>query len=699
MPNKYQLVNEMANETLKEITKSGENWVNFLKTASNNYKYSFNEQVLIYTQKPNATACADIETWNNRLKRWVNKGAKGIALISIENGRSTLRHVFDISDTHSGINRNLKLWEVKPSYENGLIETLENSFGNLDIKTNLAEAIYSSSVNLVEDNYQDYLVDLREVIENSSLQNLTEDELESYFKGILVNSITYMALNRCGIDPGNFFKYNDFEIITNFDTKSVISRLGVATSDISEQIIREIASSVRNFEKNINRTFVNNQKINYHNNENKNNEGRNDYDEDRIQTNGRLSDTTGSTTKNKENATRQILKDERKISERTQKRTIRGINARLQNGETFRRNRTDSTENVERDNQESSREEQDRREFESTKSNALGTGNERNKKSSRRNSDTGIDLQLNLFTDSYIPPIKDLPSVDEQKNIIQTQAEVENTPAFTFTQEMVDTTLKDGTGHENGKFRVYRLYQETFSSKERIDFLKAEFNYYGTNGVKGLDGIWVEYTPGKGLKLSKSGFENNLQVNWNTIEKRIGEIILADQYFTKEEKEDYQNWLQNEYENEKWMFDKVLNKESRDYQTEINTQNIEKNYKLSNENYFHFHTNEEGYYYSIYDKYGAEQDGGLLEYSNNEENQTLLDIRKRLAEFTDIEELSKILLHILHLVVPNRLASIEIIGIFDILNQVILCIELCCIKIYDLFRINQRMEQIKINGR
>ena len=571
MPNKYQLVNEMANETLKEITQSGENWVNFLKTASNNYKYSFNEQVLIYAQKPNATACADIETWNNRLKRWVNKGAKGIALISIENGRSVLRHVFDISDTHSGINRNLKLWEVKPSYENGLIETLENSFGKLDIKNNLAEAIYSSSVNLVEDNYQDYLVDLREVIENSSLQNLTEDELESYFKGILVNSITYMALNRCGIDPGNFFKYNDFEIITNFDTKSVISRLGVATSDISEQIIREIASSVRNFEKNINRTFVNNQKINYHNNENKNNEGRNDYDEDRIQTNGRLSDTTGSTTKNKENATRQILKDEREISERTQKRTIRGINARLQNGETFRRNRTDSTENVERDNQESSREEQDRREFESTKSNALGTGNELNKKSSRGDSDTGIDLQLNLFTDSYIPPIKDLPSVDVQKNIIQTQAEVENTPAFTFTQGMIDIALKSGTGHENGKYRVYRLYQETFSSKERIVFLKSEFNYYGTNGVKGLDGIWVEYTPGKGLKLSKIDFKSNIQVNWNTIEKRIGEIILSDQYFTKEEKEDYQNWLQNEYENEKWMFDKVLNKEAID-----NLENSEK---------------------------------------------------------------------------------------------------------------------------
>ena len=118
MPSKYQLINEMANNTLHEITKDGSNWIEFLNTASNNYKYSFNEQVLIYAQKPNATACADIETWNKKLKRWVNKGAKGIALISIENGRNVLKHVFDISDTHSGINQELKLWSVKKSYEN-----------------------------------------------------------------------------------------------------------------------------------------------------------------------------------------------------------------------------------------------------------------------------------------------------------------------------------------------------------------------------------------------------------------------------------------------------------------------------------------------------------------------------------------------------------------------------------------------------
>ena len=627
MPNKYQLVNEIVNETLKEITQSGENWTNFLNTASNNYKYSFDEQVLIYAQKPNATACADIETWNNRLKRWVNKGAKGIALISIENGRSVLKHVFDISDTHSGINRNLKLWEVIPSYENGLIETLENSFGNLEIKNNLAEAIYSSSINLVEDNYQDYLVDLREVVENSSLQNVSEEELESLFKGILVNSISYMALNRCGIDPLEHFSYSDFEIIKQFDTKSVISRLGAATSDISEQVLREIASSVRTFERttnNRNRTFVNNQKTNYYNNENKNNEGRNDYDEDRVQTNGRLSDTTSSITKNQANATGEILKNERAILERTQKRSIRGIDVRWQNGRTFRRDRSNGTKNDERNNQESSREEQNRRELKGDQPNGMGTRDELNKKSSRGDSSNGIDLQLNLFTDSYIPPIKKLPSEDEQKFIIESQAEVDNTPAFIFTQEMIDNMLLEGSGFVEGKFRIYEQLQKSLSTKENIDFLKNEYGIGGSSSIRGFDGIGQRHDS-KGIELYKGYGDNapKLLLQWNKVEQRLKEIISLNRYFTPSEKEKYKEWLDN---------NETINN--------IPIIELEKNYKLSNGNYFHFHTNEEGYYYSIYDQYGNEQDGGLLEYSDNEENQTITNIRKRLAVFTNIEELS-----------------------------------------------------------
>lgn len=726
MPSKYQLVNEMANDTLKEITSNSENWIKFLETASNNYKYSFNEQVLIYAQKPNATACADIETWNKRLKRWVNKGAKGIALISIENGRNILRHVFDISDTHSGINQELKLWEVRPSYENGLIETLENSFGNLEIKDNLAEAIYSSSSNLVEDNFQDYLVDLKEVVENSSLQGLNDEELESFFKGLLVNSISYMTMKRCGVEPMEHFNLSDFELIKQFDSKRVVSRLGAAISDIAEQELREIYSSVRNFEKStnyINRTFVNNQKTNYHVNENKNNEGRNDYERVNIQTNGRLSNTTSSITTNKENDTREILKNEGEIPKGTQKRTIRGIDVRWQNGRTFRRNRGNSSKQIKTTNQTIGRESSSERRNEESRSNGLGTSNELNTKSSRGNDNSRVDLQLNLFTDSYIPPIKNLPSVDEQINNIQAQAEVENTSAFTFTQEMIDNMLLEGSGFEQGKFRIYQQLQKSLSNKENIDFLKKEYGDGGSSSIRGFDGIG-QWHSSKGIELYK-GYKDNdpkLLLTWNKVEQRLNELIKLDRYFTAEEKIEYNKWLDDNepsiivenlspeiFEN---MFETLISHQNididllkdntksfdekmqmlrdkcEDYANDFGgfnptdgqfvitedyieitlykddsihqlewdeftnlfieyaknkeqIQQIERNYRLSNGNYFHFHTNDEGYYYAIYNNFGTEIDGGLLEYSEiDNTKQSELDIRKRLAEFTDIEELA-----------------------------------------------------------
>ena len=647
MPSKYQLVNEIANDTLKEITNSSENWIKFLETASNNYKYSFNEQVLIYAQKPNATACADIETWNKRLKRWVNKGAKGIALVSIENGRNVLRHVFDISDTHSGINQELKLWEVKPSYENGLIETLENSFGNLEIKDNLAEAIYSSSANLVEDNFQDYLVDLKEVVENSSLYVLNDKELESFFKGLLVNSISYMAMKRCGIEPMEHFNLSDFELIKQFDSKRVVSRLGAAISDIAERELREIYSSVRNFEKStnyINRTFVNNQKTNYHVNENKNEEGRNDYERVNIQTNGRLSNTTSIITKNEENATREIFKNEGEIPKGEQKRTIRGIDARWQDGRTFRRNRGNSSKQIETTNQTISRESSSERRNEESRSNGLGTSNELNTKSSRGNDNSRVDLQLNLFTDNYIPPIKNLPSIEEQINNIQAKAEVENTSAFEFTQKVIDDVLLEGSHFADGKFRIYRLFQESYSTEDNITFLKKEYGE-GGGGVRNYENL-DEWHNAKGIRLTFGLKENAPEtlLTWSKVEKRIKELVNADIYLNSNEKEEYQKWLNEEYESQKWMYDSRINPDQKQVAIDgekQDIQNIEKNYKLSNGNYFHFHTNDEGYYYAIYNNFGTEIDGGLLEYSKiDNAKKSELDIRKRLAHFTDIKELT-----------------------------------------------------------
>ena len=629
MPNKYQLLNEMARETLKEITSKPEEWMKFLDTASSNYKYDFNEQVLIYAQKPDATACAEIEIWNKRLKRWVTKGAKGIALISLQDGRNIIRHVFDISDTYSGINKELKLWEVKESYHNGLIETLENSFGDLVIKGNLAEAIYSATQNLVEDNYNDYLRELKEVVNNSSLKDLNENEVDGTFITLLTNSITYMVMKRCGLDPSENFKAETFNQITSFNTRQVVSRLGAAISDIAEQELREIYSTVINIEKSINNknyTFVKNKNKEYHEDKDRNERRNENYDRSNLQTNGGLSNTTGSITKNEEIGTREILKDEVNILKRTQKRTLHRANARWQNGRTFRRNRTNISKENKTNNQTISREVQSERGNESQKPNGMGRANEFNQSPSRRNSNAGTNLQLDLFSDSYLPPIKQLPSVAEQIENIQIQAEVENTPAFSFTQEMIDTAILNGSGFEKGKFRIYKQFRESLSTKENIVFLKQEYGIGGGSNIGGdFEGIGY-WQDSKGITLNKGYGDNapKLILSWNKVEKRIKELISLDRYLTTEEKEEYKKWINEN--------DSVIDI--------VNNEHIEKNYKLSNGNYFHFHTNEEGYYYSIYNEVGTEIDGGLLEYFDiDNKDQSLDNIKTRLAEFTGIEEL------------------------------------------------------------
>ena len=264
MPSKLQNIVNLYNETLSEISRSPENWASFLITASNNYKYNFAEQVLIFVQKPEATACADIETWNNKVKRWVNKGAKGIALLSEENGNTRLRHVFDVSDTHNYTGTKLNLWKIEDKYNNDLIDSLEARFGELENKSNLAEAIISASYNSVEDNIQDYLSDLIVAKDNSFLEDLDDFNIETRFRTLLSNSVAYMTMQRCGINPFDYFSIDDFRGIVDFNTLETISRLGAATSDIAENNIREIHQTIKKLqtqEKIKNHTFAEKEKL------------------------------------------------------------------------------------------------------------------------------------------------------------------------------------------------------------------------------------------------------------------------------------------------------------------------------------------------------------------------------------------------------------------------------------------------------
>ena len=245
MASKYQVIVSVAEHTANDITKNGDTWMRFLATAANNYKYRFKEQLLIYAQKPDAVACAEIETWN-RLGRWVNKGTKGIALLVDKDTPYKLRHVFDVSDTNSRAGYGVYLWQMAERYESTVTESLENSFGELESHTDFASALMNTAKNAVEDNYSDYLSDLVSVKVGSYLDELDDLNTGVWFKDALTSSIGFMLLSRCGLDPHEYYSREDFARVFDFSTPETVAILGGAASDISEMVLREIGATVKN---------------------------------------------------------------------------------------------------------------------------------------------------------------------------------------------------------------------------------------------------------------------------------------------------------------------------------------------------------------------------------------------------------------------------------------------------------------------
>ncbi len=257
MPSKLQTTVEMVAYTAKDICSHPEVFTAFLETAANNYKYGFRDQMLIFAQKPNATACAEIEVWN-KLGRYVNRGTKGIALLIDRNVPYRLRHVFDIADTNSFHGNEVKLWQMKPEYEEAVTEALENSFGEVDNKTGFADVLLGISELIVSDNFSDYCEKLKSVKHGSFLEEVDDLNIEVYFKGLLKNSVAYMLLTRCGYDASEYLDAEDFRDICNFNTVDTLNIIGCANRDVSEMVLREVAETVRSIERESkapNRTF------------------------------------------------------------------------------------------------------------------------------------------------------------------------------------------------------------------------------------------------------------------------------------------------------------------------------------------------------------------------------------------------------------------------------------------------------------
>ena len=261
MPTKFQLITELYDQTVQSVTGSYQSWTGFLRAACYNYKCPFDEQLLIYAQRPDATAVLEMERWNRQFGRWVNRGAKSIAVFG-DDGQNCLKLYFDVSDTHaSRFARPLPIWTMHPAFEPEVIETLETTFGNLAEKENLADAVRSACHNAVADNFTDYLQDLRECREDSLLEELDDLNLEAFYRNALEVSVAYMLMTRLGLRADDYFSPDEFAHVYEFNTPTTINALGIATSDIAEMGLREISRTVMQAQRD--QFFANREKSRY----------------------------------------------------------------------------------------------------------------------------------------------------------------------------------------------------------------------------------------------------------------------------------------------------------------------------------------------------------------------------------------------------------------------------------------------------
>ena len=527
MPSKYQIISELASQTARDITSKAERYTSFLVTAANNYKYSFKEQLLIHAQKPDATACAEIETWN-RLGRWVNKGTRGIALLVDRDTPYKLRHVFDYSDTNSRAGRVVTLWQMRPQYEEAVKESLQDSFGEVEQTADFPHFLMEIAKNAVEDNFSDYLSNLQSVKGDSFLEELDDLNLEVWLKDTLRSSVAYMALVRAGYQPSLYFTRDDFSHIYDFNTVPVISVLGAATSDISEMVIREIAETVKGLEKEekqSNRTFARGRSSEYH--ESRNNKTERSYEDGTdLYDAGRLPDPRPDRPGEPEdwevwNAASNLPP---RASGRNLHRDAAGRHAEQPLGGSGRSGQPDDgqADRADEDAQRRDRADEVRRPDE------VGSADELDPELGGGSGPERSDLRVSL------------PSEEEQQELIA-EAEDETTSAFVISQEDIDAVLTRGSGIHDGKYRIYEQYLKQETHEANVSFLKDEYGIGGAYpAVPGrqLD----ENHDGKGIKISRGSImrpDAEVLLSWKKIEKRIGELIATDQYLSQAEKEHY----------------------------------------------------------------------------------------------------------------------------------------------------------------
>ncbi len=512
MARKLQIITEMFNREILKVAGSYEDWTSFLRCASNNFKYDFADQVLIYAQRPDATACAEIEVWNKRMNRWVNRGATGIALLDYSGNSQKLRYVFDVSDTNSYYGYEVPRWKVKERYHDEIAQALINSFGEV-AEGELESVIDDTARNMAEENVIDYIAALKESADGSFLEDLDDDNIKVIFSNILAGSIGYMIMTRCGFNADDFYDFEDFKDIFNFNTPSTVISMGVAVSDIAEMGLREIEITVKNIQKNEqkrNRTFVKAKETEYDEvaKEKTHTERSNENGTDELQTSGGLQDSEPDITDRGEHYSWKVRYDEKEVSGGEQESLLHSADSEGRAYEDSQGNGTAGTENGGTADRTDDEVAESDGITQGEQPDEMGSDDEQHSFYGGGNSPLGTDLQLSGHNfDARWNGIEYFYQ-DKQKN------------------ELIRTYLSLHTDE------IAAFYESHSDSKERSDFIMSFFN-----------SAPYEMTLSNGIKVGFEAYSDAIRLwrddgtelreaweRWFQIERSVYGMILLEEW-------------------------------------------------------------------------------------------------------------------------------------------------------------------------
>lgn len=552
MAKKYELISDLYEQISIEVTRDPQTWRLFLKTACRNYKLRFDEQLLLFAQRPDAIAVLEIERWNTAFGRWVNRGAKGIAVFEDSTGESQrLKYYFDIADTHgTEQSREVPVWKMSEEYQSDVAEALKNAFGTSTDSDDLRIVIKESVVNAVDDNIDDYIYGFVKSGTGSEIDYMKPEDAEEIYKRIVTNSVVYMIYERLGMD--NLLTDDDFNGIEYFSTPELLNSIGYATGDIARMGLGIVSKTIRSTKK------EKQQVIQPVINKISDNE-RSSYNErNHLHNAGRLSDSGSDITDTTGSYSRQMGRDEERISEAASQSNVLQSDDKRSVDAVSRRRGTESTEaGGQTDERNVGNTGADGR-AESERYDEMGSADEQSQTRSSRDS---YSADNNERLSNYKP----LPSIEEQTAFIEEfKAEVAKASAFSIPNEIINDHLANGSGFRDGKYRIYEQFRKSLSQKENADFLKNEYGIGGGTHAGGVSGYYYDHNA-KGICISK-GFADNatrINLNWLEVAKRIQLLINNDRYLNEKEKEHYAQWL-NEREERQYTEQGLSTSENKD---------------------------------------------------------------------------------------------------------------------------------------